>query len=302
MYRSGTSAKINPPSMNPSMPIIASTGGEDEEIRLLTDQLQLELGNLASTHSVLEADMQRLASMLGPFMTPAGRLNLPEKMDPKVLLFKQGLDFRISEYNEDCRRLENIQERLQRKLEEAAGAYERTFMGATGLADARIIRRLEELQRIIQVQQQELDQARFERDVVADEAKRLRHMFVKNGGSSVKQPQMMAGLSNQQEPFSTVPTSLHTVTSAKFVPMAGPSQTLHAPGMMGIAANAIPQPTMMTVGITQQPNMRQQPGTTTPGTAAPGQPVDSPQGWADWWTGQPSSANPAPPAARKDFI
>jgi len=292
MFRSGN-PKISPPSMNPSMPIIASTGGEDEEIRLLTEQLQLELGNLASTHSVLEADMQRLASMLGPFMTPAGRLNLPEKMDPKVLLFKQGLDFRISEYNEDCRRLENIQERLQRKLEEAAGAYERTFMGATGLADARIIRRLEELQRIIQVQQQELDQARFERDVVADEAKRLRHMFVKNGGN-VKQPMVV----QNQEPFSSVPTSLHTVTSAKFVPMAGPSQTLHAPGPV-FRMNVMPPPTSM--GVSQPPPVSTQLGTSTPASAGAPSGTEPAQGWTDWWAGQPT-ANAAPPAARKDFI
>ena len=145
------------PQMNGSLPLIGSTGDEDEEIRLLTEQLQYELGNLSNTHSVLESDMQRLASMLAPFMTPAGRLNLPDAasggLDPKILLFKQGLDFRIAEYNEDCKRLESVQSRLQRKLEEAAGAYERTFMGASGLADARIIRRLEELQRTIQVQQ-----------------------------------------------------------------------------------------------------------------------------------------------------
>lgn len=286
--------KISPPSMNPTMPIIASTGGEDEEIRLLTDQLQLELGNLASTHSVLEADMQRLASMLGPFMTPAGRLNLPEKMDGKILLFKQGLDFRISEYNEDCKRLENIQDRLQRKLEEAAGAYERTFMGATGLADARIIRRLEELQRIIQVQQQELDQARFERDVVADEAKRLRHMFVKNGAST-KPP--MAGLA--QDPYSTVPTSLHTVTSAKFVPMAGPSQTLHAPGSV-LRMNAMPQPTNMNYDTSKV--SVPMPDNSTPASGGTGAANDpAAQGWTDWWAGQPAG-NPAPPAARKDFI
>ena len=290
MFRSGNS-KITPPSMNPSMPIIASTGGEDEEIRLLTEQLQMELGNLASTHSVLEADMQRLASMLGPFMTPAGRLNLPEKMDPKILLFKQGLDFRISEYNEDCRRLENVQERLQRKLEEAAGAYERTFMGATGLADARIIRRLEELQRIIQVQQQELDQARFERDVVADEAKRLRHMFVRNGGN-VKQPTVV------QEPFSSVPTSLHTVTSAKFVPMAGPSQTLHAPGPV-FRMNVMPPPT--STGMPQQAPVTAPTGNLTPGSTGGPSGTEPAQGWADWWAGQPA-ANPSPPAARRDFI
>jgi len=290
--------RVVPPSMNPSMPIIASSGGEDEEIRLLTDQLQLELGNLASTHSVLEADMQRLASMLGPYMTAAGRLNLPEKLDPKVLMFKQGLDFRIAEYNEDCRRLENIQERLQRKLEEAAGAYERTFMGASGLADARIIRRLEELQRIIQVQQQELDQTRFERDVVADEAKRLRQMFVKNGAPAGPRP------TNVQEPFSNIPNSLHTITSAKFVPMAGPMQSIHA-------TSIAKPPYMASTGLPSATRQAPPFPSAQPGGAADSGPAE---GWGSWWTGQPMAEAPTagppagginvgqPPVARRDFI
>ncbi len=276
------------PPMNNPIPLIASTGDEDEEIRLLTEQLQFELGNLSSTHSILEQDMQRLASMLAPYMTAAGRLSLPEsgQLDPKILLFKQGLDFRISEYNEDCKRLEQVQSRLQRKLEEAAGSYERTFMGVSGLADARIIRRLEELQRVIQVQQQELDQARFERDVVADEAKRLRQMFIRNGPS---QPSPSSVI--RQEPFSSGVGSLHVATAAKFAPMAGPALTAtkNAPvpssGLI-LSSAALPSVTQNSATAAQD------------------------QSWTTWLGGgaspQPgSSTSPptgAPPVARRDFL
>ena len=253
----------------PSLPLVSSSGGEDEEIRILTEQLQFELGSLSSTHSILEADMQRLASMLAPFMTPAGRLNLPEAgVDPKVFLFKQGLDFRIAEYNEDCHRLESVQERLQRKLEEAAGSYERTFMGASGLADARIIRRLEELQRVIQIQQSELDQARFERDVVADEAKRLRHMFVRAGpaGPAIPPPN-----SRYLESFNAGPGSLHSATAAKFAPMAGPPKV--------VTAN-VQKPATNIANLPTQPPPASQPAT----------------GWGDWWQPGP------PPTANRDFL
>ena len=277
----GMSPMSAPPTAASTMPMVASTGDEDEEIRLLTEQLQFELGNLSSTHSILEQDMQRLASMLAPYMTPAGRLNLPDKgqLDAKVLLFKQGLDFRIAEYNEDCKRLEQVQSRLQRKLEEAAGSYERTFMGVSGLADARIIRRLEELQRVIHVQQQELDQARFERDVVADEAKRLRQLFIRNGPTSTSAMPPM----NRQEPYSAGPGSLHAATSAKFAPMAGPSQAATKPA----AAPAMQAP---------------------PVVPQPVQPVQTPQdqSWSGWFAGSGSQSAPAvgiaPPAARRDFL
>ncbi len=271
----------------PAYPLSSSTGGEDEEIHQLTDQLQNELGSLAATHSVLESDMQRLASMLAPYMTPAGRLNLPEKMDPKVLLFKQGLDYRIAEYNEDCRRLESVQERLQRKLEEAAGAYERTFMGASGLADARIIRRLEELQRVIQIQQRELDQTRFERDVVADEAKRLRQLFVRVGAcpDGARLPQVVP------QDVLQAPYSLHSVTAAKFIPMAGPISTIHSKtstipiitpprqDFKVLAETPIPRPIVNVVAPT------------------PEAPKQDDQSWAGWWSG----TNVAP-AGKTDFL
>jgi hypothetical protein len=286
-----------PPQMSNPMPMVGSTGDEDEEIRLLTEQLQFELGNLSGTHSTLEQDMQRLAAMLAPYMTPAGRLNLPDNghLDPKILLFKQGLDFRIAEYNEDCKRLEQVQSRLQRKLEEAAGSYERTFMGVSGLADARIIRRLEELQRTIQVQQQELDQARFEKDVVADEAKRLKQLFIRTGPTKMLpggQPMM------KQEPYSAGVGSLHTATAAKFAPMAGPStlNSAKVPSFTQASApsvtNAYP-PAVQTAPVVQQAN-----------NPAPAQS----QSWTSWITGTPEPAAVAPgismaaPVARRDFL
>jgi hypothetical protein len=236
----------------------------DEDIRLLTEQLQVEMGSLSSTHTSLETDMQRLAGMLAPFMTPAGRLQIPEGIDPKILLFKQGLDFRLAEYQEDCRRLTTVQERLQRKLEEAAGAYEKTFMGASGLADARILRRMEEQQRVIQIQQNELDQLRFERDVISDEARRLRHLFVKHPAPGQR------GL-ERQEPFRSETPNLHLATQARFAPLVGPGK---------IRARAGPH----------------QPTAAPPPFAAPPT-ADGTPGWGGWlWGGQQQQTN------RVDFL
>lgn len=275
----------------PAYTLSSSTGGEDEEIHQLTDQLQNELGSLAATHSVLESDMQRLASMLAPYMTPAGRLNLPEKMDPKVLLFKQGLDYRIAEYNEDCRRLESVQGRLQRKLEEAAGAYERTFMGASGLADARIIRRLEELQRVIQIQQRELDQTRFERDVVADEAKRLRQLFVRVGAcpDGARLPQVVP------QDVLQAPYSLHSVTAAKFAPMAGPNSTLHS--RTSIIPTLTPSRQDSKVQAAADTPLPKPIVTVAPTPEALKQ---DDQSWGGWWSSGPVASTT--PAGRTDFL
>lgn len=113
--------------------------------------------------------------MLAPYMNASGELVM-DRPDPDVLLFKQGLDLRLREFEEDCRRIKRTEEALQEKVERATADYERAVQGITLSTDSRIFRRLREQQRLIELQQREIDQARHERELLREETRRLREL------------------------------------------------------------------------------------------------------------------------------
>jgi hypothetical protein len=141
-------------------------------VNQLTDLYQQQLAELSACHSLLQTDQERLAEMLAPYVSSDGRLSMNQP-DPKVILFKQGLDLRMKEFEDDCRRIQKTERRLQSKIDEATVGFESQFAEASGLADKRVLKRISEQQRIIEAQQIEMDQLRFERDVLKDETRRL---------------------------------------------------------------------------------------------------------------------------------
>lgn len=50
-----------------------------------------------------QEDQERLARMVSPYVDEAGRAQAP--IDEDVLFFKRGLDLRLMEFDEDCRRI-----------------------------------------------------------------------------------------------------------------------------------------------------------------------------------------------------
>merc|ERR1719379_3228892 len=187
----------SPPGNPPSMPFTPGTGGGspgaadpylmstvprpngygaeklgDLGVGQLTDLYQQQLSELSACHSLLQTDQERLAEMLAPYVSADGRLSMNQP-DPKVILFKQGLDLRMKEFEDDCRRIQKTERRLQSKIDEATVGFESQFAEASGLADKRVLKRINEQQRIIEAQQIEMDQLRFERDVLKDETRRL---------------------------------------------------------------------------------------------------------------------------------
>merc|ERR1719247_1453857 len=99
-----------------------------------------------------------------------------EAPNPDVLLFKEGLDHRLKEFEEDCKRIQRTEERLQDLIDKATTDYEHAVQGIAMSTDSRIFQRLREQQRLIEVQQQEIDQVRFEKERLGEETKRLREM------------------------------------------------------------------------------------------------------------------------------
>ena len=194
-----TSQIAAPPSAGPSTLVSAPIPqslpkhvAEDQQIHSLTSLYQQQLAELSACHSLLLADQERLAAMLAPHLSPQGSIDpstLPT-LDPRILLFKDGLDLRMQEFQEDCKRLQTTEKRLQRKIEQAAADYEGAFLASAGLADARVLKRLKEQQRVIAVQQAELDQVRFEKEVLEGENNRLKVLCVQGGDwTGEKQPE-----------------------------------------------------------------------------------------------------------------
>eukprot|EP00913_Durusdinium_trenchii_P016800 g15790.t1 len=160
----------------------------------LEDLYQSQLAELNACHSLLTVDQERLATMLAPYVNASGELVM-EAPDPDVMLFKQGLDLRLKEFEEDCKRIQQTEQKLQDKIDSAASDYEQAIHGMATATDARIFKRLREQQRQIELQQQdlilcliistyrltqqplkEIDQIRFEKEILQEETKRLREI------------------------------------------------------------------------------------------------------------------------------
>jgi hypothetical protein len=102
------------------------------------------------------------------------------------------------------------------------------FLATSGLADARILKRLREQQRLIQIQQQELDQARFEKELLEGENNRLKVMCMNAPDFSFSSP-------NQPAPWQEKP-SLHIAAEAKEKPSIKVIHTLKS-------SEKLPKPT-----------------------------------------------------------
>jgi hypothetical protein len=216
-----------------SQQVMSQAAKEDLEIAQLTDLYQQQLAELNACHTILIGDQQLLAQMLAPFLDPAGKLPSPQQIDPKILLFKDGLDLRISEFQEDCKRIQQTERRLQRKIEQAALDYEQQFLSSSSLVDQRVLKKIKEQQRVIQVQQSELDQTRFERDTLKEENKRLREICVE------KESPVMMKWSDKWNEWKE-PVSIHQLTQANEAPKFGTKIILPAEKPAKTAATAEP--------------------------------------------------------------
>mmetsp|Transcript_100076 Transcript_100076/g.173741 ORF Transcript_100076/g.173741 Transcript_100076/m.173741 type:complete len:230 (+) Transcript_100076:47-736(+) len=180
---------------------------QDLEIQKLCELYQQQLAELNACHSLLTVDQERLAGMLSPFVNRSGELVM-QAPDPDVLLFKEGLDLRLKEFEEDCKRIQKTEERLQSLIDKATAEYEHAVQGIAMSTDSRIFKRLREQQRLVEVQQQEIDQIRFEKEMLAEETKRLREMTSRGRAARqrhAKEPTEMPRLHNMFEASRTAP-------------------------------------------------------------------------------------------------
>ncbi|KAF4667123.1 hypothetical protein FOL47_003724 [Perkinsus chesapeaki] len=146
-------------------------------------QYQEQLAEIAAANSTLVSDKERLAILLEPYMDEEGKMRLPDgasSIDPNIKILKEGLDLRLQEFWDSFQRLQQIERRLSRKIDETAMEYQHAISDVSGLCDKRILKRLREQQRQITLQQVENDQLRFERDTLNYELQRLRQLLLRD--------------------------------------------------------------------------------------------------------------------------
>lgn len=182
----------------------------DLEIQQLCDKYQQDLVELNACHSLLVKDQERLTAMLARYVNEEG--DYCEITNPDVLLFKDGLELRLQEFEEDCRRIQNLEMELQRRIDEATSDFEEAVSTVAVSTDSRIYKRLREQQRLIDLQQREIDQVRFEKEMLEQETRLLRERvdFVANDGQEKGQSRDAMVLRNQPAP------RLHAVNEAHY--------------------------------------------------------------------------------------
>ena len=126
------------------------------------------------------ADAQRQTGF-GPtyfttrYVNATGQLVM-EAADPAIIMFKDGLELRLAEFKEDCKRIQQVERKLQAKIDSAVSEYEHTVQDVSNIADGRILKRLREQQRLIDLQQAEIDEIRHEKNCLSTETQRLREL------------------------------------------------------------------------------------------------------------------------------
>ena len=148
------------------------SASREVHIKRLTRQYQHELAELSACHTLLQQDHSDLVQMLQPYVDPGtGSLrNVPED----IVLIKQGLDLRLREFETDTYRVQRTEHELQTLIEESALERESQISRLGNQAGSNISTAFNEQQRLISLQQGEIDQLRFETAIMEKETAKLR--------------------------------------------------------------------------------------------------------------------------------
>eukprot|EP00403_Amphidinium_massartii_P000252 CAMPEP_0178379152 /NCGR_PEP_ID=MMETSP0689_2-20121128/4793_1 /TAXON_ID=160604 /ORGANISM="Amphidinium massartii, Strain CS-259" /LENGTH=361 /DNA_ID=CAMNT_0019999241 /DNA_START=40 /DNA_END=1122 /DNA_ORIENTATION=- len=250
-----------------------ASAGPENEARVLAELYRRMVEGIEAVQLQLETDQEHLALMIQQAQHRCATLpiGLCWEEEDQVTLFRDGLELRLREFEEACRRLASLERRLQRKLDEAEAACELEAITATGLVDPRLIDKLVEQRRVIRLQQEELEHVYFERDCLRDDAERLRE-------TCLLQAAHLTG-ERGDEGFDVMEP---TLWSPLVLPDAGPD---------GAAAQQPPSPSACGGGIRIG----------SPGASAV-QPLTTSVPWASVSAGSPSSPSAALPSAGRGIM
>jgi len=121
-----------------------------------------QLAEIVSCQKLLTQDQETLAALM-------------QAEDEDILLFKEGLDLRLQEFEDDCRRLFATQTRLSRLLWFCEALREYELFETTGLTSEPSLRRMRQQLEVMERQHHTLDLVKFERDCEEDHCRRLKN-------------------------------------------------------------------------------------------------------------------------------
>eukprot|EP00397_Hematodinium_sp_SG-2012_P050908 GEMP01059382.1.p1 GENE.GEMP01059382.1~~GEMP01059382.1.p1 ORF type:complete len:178 (+),score=41.80 GEMP01059382.1:147-680(+) len=153
-----------PVSRHPHAPKPQSHWEFEHTARQFFDLYEQQLMEIHSCEKLLTQDQETLATLI-------------QHGAEDAVLFKQGLDLRLQEFEDDSRRLYATQRRLERILWFCEALREYELFETTGLTSANSLIRLKQQLVVLEDQHDVMDFLRFERDVEADHCGRLKRQI-----------------------------------------------------------------------------------------------------------------------------
>ncbi|KAL8275494.1 hypothetical protein Esti_000445 [Eimeria stiedai] len=190
-----------PPSPPPQLEVA------NMQIAALMDLYQQQLVEISAAHSLLLVDQERLAALLAPFVDASGAAVLP--LDENLLFMKRDAAASVTP---------------------SAFAAAAVLGVGAGFAESRLMGQVKDLRKVVNLLQFELDELRFQRDVYADEARRLRGVC--RYGSWVQD-----GLADPLTPRKMSPRTLHQKYSG--APVQKKAEAVIGTGSAGVSGQDV---------------------------------------------------------------
>ncbi|PHJ25614.1 rna-binding protein [Cystoisospora suis] len=167
----------NPYLEEPPAPLLSSgvVADEDRSLPVLARIYQEQVAALTEAHEEIMRDKRQLETLLEPYMTPNGQ-KLAQEPSEDILMFKEGLDIRLQQFNEDCNRASRLEWVLQRKLQETSEKESKALSThpCQVQATCEALKKVKDQERLIKILQHELDEQLYYNDLFAEQLRRMR--------------------------------------------------------------------------------------------------------------------------------
>jgi len=142
------------------------------DIRNLSELYQSHLASLCKTHQRILDDNDHFNKLMKNNVNAQNKLVKP--LSEKMILMKQGLDHRLDEFAEDCKRLQKIERQLQAKIDNSTIEYETAFFDAQGMAEKRLLQKISQQQKLINLQKRDIEDLKVREQVYKQETCRIK--------------------------------------------------------------------------------------------------------------------------------
>ncbi|PFH31980.1 hypothetical protein BESB_019210 [Besnoitia besnoiti] len=167
----------NPYAEAPPAPMLKSdvVAEEDLSIPALVQLYQAEVTALTEAHEEIMRDKRHLEKLLEPYISSRSPEHATEPGED-ILLYKEGFDIRLQQFNENCKKASKLEWILQRKLAQVAEKEEKSVVAhpCQVQATCRALKKIKDQERLIKLLQRELDECLHYNDLYAEQLRKMR--------------------------------------------------------------------------------------------------------------------------------